>query len=65
MMPRTITLIWQFFLITVVLTAGCSPATDTDNRPNILLIVVDDMGFSDIGPFEGLVQNKTVTAPVC
>jgi arylsulfatase len=24
-----------------------------ETRPNILLIVVDDMGFSDIGPFGG------------
>ncbi len=24
-----------------------------ETRPNILLIVVDDMGYSDIGPFGG------------
>ena len=26
-------------------------ASTTDTRPNILLIVADDMGWSDIGPF--------------
>ena len=31
-------------------TATVNPAT-TDQRPNILLIVADDMGFSDIGSF--------------
>jgi len=25
----------------------------SEARPNILLIVVDDMGYSDIGPFGG------------
>jgi arylsulfatase len=58
--PRTITLIWQFFLITAVLTLGCSLAIAADNRPNILLIVVDDMGYSDIGPFGGEVRTPAL-----
>ena len=49
---------WLLFLLLVAL--GCSPdqsapreqdvgkATSTAPRPNILLIVVDDMGYSDI-----------------
>jgi arylsulfatase len=33
------------------MTLGCSLAMAKNNRSNILLIVVDDMGYSDIGPF--------------
>ena len=29
------------------------PAAEQDNRPNILLIVADDMGFTDLGSFGG------------
>ena len=29
-------------------------------RPNILLIVVDDMGYSDIGPFGGEVRTPAL-----
>jgi arylsulfatase len=31
-----------------------------ETRPNILLIVVDDMGFSDIGPFGGEVRTPAL-----
>ena len=33
-----------------------------DKQPNILLIVVDDMGYSDIGPFGGEVHTPTLDA---
>ena len=39
-------------LIAIFLLSGCSEAAN-DHRPNILLIMVDDMGFSDIGCFGG------------
>ena len=35
--------------------AGFSHAADT--RPNILLIVTDDMGYSDISPFGGEIDT--------
>ena len=36
--------------------------SDTNNnRPNILLIVADDMGFSDIGPFGGEIATPILT----
>jgi len=31
-----------------------------DTRPNVLLIVVDDMGYSDIGPFGGEVRTPAL-----
>ena len=33
-----------------------------DNRPNILLIAVDDMGYSDIGPFGGEIDTPNLDA---
>ena len=56
--------------------AGCSPSeTDgtleslgkssapvTSKRPNVLLIVADDMGYSDIGPFGGEIATPTLEA---
>ena len=38
-----------------------SPAKE-ERRPNILLIVVDDMGYSDIGPFGGEIRTPTLDA---
>jgi arylsulfatase A-like enzyme len=42
------------------LTLGSSLAVAADNRPNILLVVVDDMGYSDISPFGGEVRTPTL-----
>jgi arylsulfatase len=43
---------------------GCSPAdqavTKVHNRPNILLIVVDDMGYSDVEPFGGEIDTPNI-----
>jgi hypothetical protein len=47
MKQRLLTLI----LLTLVLTPIVGTATEAANRPNILLIAVDDMGYSGIGPF--------------
>ena len=48
----------------LVLSAGCAdePAPDAGlaKRPNILLIVVDDMGFSDLGSFGGEIETPNL-----
>ncbi len=38
-----------FAAIFCVFCALCGPASGADSRPNILVILVDDMGFSDLG----------------
>jgi len=39
---------------------GSSMLSAKDNRPNILLILVDDMGYSDIAPFGGEIRTPTL-----
>jgi arylsulfatase len=51
---------WQAFMLIPVLIFFCSLAMAGDNRPDILLIVVDDMGYSDIGPFGGEVRTPAL-----
>ena len=42
--------------------AGEKPATATPRQPNVLLIVADDMGYSDIGSFGGEIATPTLDA---
>ncbi len=51
-------------LLAVVLstTSQCEGDDRADKRPNILLVVVDDMGYSDIGPFGGDIHTPNLDA---
>jgi arylsulfatase len=49
-------------LAVLVLSSLLSAANIEDKRPNILLVVVDDMGYSDIGCFGGEVRTPTIDA---
>ena len=52
--------------------AGCEQARETTpatqqvaKRPNVLLIVADDLGYSDIGAFGGEIATPTLdTSPL-
>jgi arylsulfatase A-like enzyme len=48
-----------FLMLTVLLAAPCIAS---ETRPNILLIVVDDMGYSDIAPFGGEIDTPNIDA---
>ena len=39
---------------------NCCQAQTTDNRPNIILILADDMGYSDIGCYGGEIQTPNL-----
>ena len=43
-------------------TAASTPAAATSARPNILLIISDDMGFSDVGAFGSEVATPNIDA---
>jgi arylsulfatase A-like enzyme len=53
-----------FLFMTAVFSMSCSPrsqeAKNKDTRPNILLIVADDLGYSDIAPFGGNVRTPVI-----
>jgi len=44
-------------IISIVLIQGCS---NGDNKPNILLILADDMCYSDIGCYGGEIQTPNL-----
>jgi arylsulfatase len=47
-------------LLALVLTPVVGTATEAANRPNILLIAVDDMGYSDVGPFGSEIKTPSI-----
>lgn len=50
------------FVVALVLAPIAGTATETTARPNILLIAVDDMGYSDIGPFGSEIKTPSIDA---
>ena len=47
-------------LLSLVLTPIVVSATEATNRPNILLIAVDDMGYSDVAAFGGEIKTPNI-----
>ncbi len=41
---------------------GCGEAVETSQQPNILLIVVDDLGYTDLGAFGGEIRTPHLDA---
>lgn len=57
MLTRLFTALLAFLFV------GCTHAQDTqDNRPNILVIMADDLGFADIGCFGAEIQTPNLDA---
>lgn len=48
------------FLVVCLLFGGCQQHTSQTERPNIVLIMVDDMGYSDIGCFGGEIHTPNI-----
>lgn len=51
-------------LVAMALIAGAAPSADAApaKRPNILVIMADDLGFSDIGPFGSEIRTPNLDA---
>lgn len=57
---------WSLLVVlSVSILLSCKQRTDTpkeeSGKPNILLIVADDLGYSDIAPFGGNIQTPVIT----
>lgn len=50
----------MFAAVFVLFVAGSAIAADSTPRPNIVLIMCDDMGFSDIGCYGGEVRTLNI-----
>jgi len=53
----------QFLLLIQLIMVSCSNPSGTnsaDKRPNILLIVADDLGYADLGCFGGVVETPVI-----
>ena len=56
---RTITCI-AFLILSLVSSGPTAVAAESRQRPNILLIVADDMGYSDAGCYGGEIQTPRI-----
>ena len=66
-------------LLSIVVLSACAETMEPDPRPNLVLIVADDLGYADLGVFgsdirtpnidalatEGMLFTQFHTAPVC
>ena len=57
---KTRSLAWV--LILLVIAAFMAPADVAADRPNVVVILVDDMGWSDIGPYGGEIPTPNLDA---
>ena len=70
----------RIFCITVLMCLGALPAIADEVRPNIIVIVADDLGWADVGfhgntqidtpsldrlASEGVVLDRFYTTPIC
>ncbi len=52
-----------FTIVGCCLIGGGASAADSDDRPNIILIMADDLGFSDLGCYGGEIETPNLDAP--
>ena len=49
-------------LLSLIFCLGCTKEAQKDERPNLVLILVDDMGFSDLGCYGGEINTPNIDA---
>lgn len=63
-MPRALSFLYRVAIafMCAIGPAGCLASEPSQTRPNILLIVADDMGYSDLGCFGGEIETPNLNA---
>ena len=61
---RRATLVTAVGIVVVVAldAVRATPPARTDARPNVVVVLVDDMGWSDIGPYGGEIPTPNLDA---
>ncbi|QUT07198.1 arylsulfatase [Sphingobium phenoxybenzoativorans] len=59
---RTSTALSAAWLLIALAPGSASARSEPDTRPNVLLIVADDMGYSDLGAFGGEIETPNLDA---
>jgi len=59
-MRKPVLLVWMATVMVVCVSCHQVRATAPPKRPNVLLIVADDLGYSDIGPFGGEIATPAL-----
>lgn len=52
--------LYQAIALILIVTASQFASADTNDRPNLVLIVADDLGFSDVGSFGGEIRTPSI-----
>ncbi|WP_227873923.1 arylsulfatase [Flavobacterium nackdongense] len=58
----TIKFVWLLLFVMMIQNTFCQNIKDNTKKPNIILIMVDDMGWSDIGAYGGEIPTPNIDA---